>query len=366
MDPIHDAPVFINGTGLTTVQGLDVESNWTNLLAGRVLHQTGIVPLARDITLPRVSQLAIHAAKQAHAAAGSPSLKDGRTALIIGTSKGPIEDWIDQLNGKRPPNITLGIAQVAADVAIAFEHANGPRLTLSSACASGLLALIRAVDLIRKGTCDRALVVAAEASTHALFEANFRRLGVLATNEEGCRPFDENRRGFLLAEAAAAVMVSRTGQPGDVAITHTASFADATHLTGPDPTAAALTHALSSFGDVDVDLVHAHGTGTLQNDPAELLAIHRTLARHRRPAIYSHKHAIGHTQGAAGLLGTVINVEAHRRNAIPPNSNTPLPMANLGRVQAGQPDSKADVQASGVLAAGFGGTTAAIGMKTTS
>ena len=363
MNPIDDVPVFIRGTGLTTVQGLDVESNWTNLLAGRVLHQTGIVPLARDITLPRVSQLAIHAAKQAHAAAGSLSLRDGRTALLIGTSKGPIEDWIDQLNGQRPPNITLGIGQVAADVAGALGHANGPRLTLSSACASGLLALIRAVDLIRQGTCDRALVVAAEASTHALFEANFRRLGVLATNEEGCRPFDVNRRGFLLAEAAAAVMVSRTGQPGDVAITRTASFADATHLTGPDPTAAALTHALSSFGDLNIDLVHAHGTGTIQNDPAELLAIDRTIGRRSQPTIYSHKHAIGHTQGAAGLIGTVINVEAHRRGSVPPNSNTPAPMGTLGRDQRHQPDSKADLQASVVLAAGFGGTIAAIVMN---
>ena len=80
---MKDVPVFINGTGLVTAQGLDVVTNWNNLLAGRVLHEKGIVSLTRDITLPRVSQLAIHAARQAHGkpARGGKSLRSSNSCV---------------------------------------------------------------------------------------------------------------------------------------------------------------------------------------------------------------------------------------------------------------------------------------------
>ena len=359
--------VFIAGTGLMTVQGLGVAENWQNLLAGRVLHETGIVPLDRDHALPRVSQLAVCAAEEAHIAVGSPSLNDGRTALVVGTSKGPIEDWIDTLDGRRPPNVTLGLARIAADVAAALGHGQGPRLTLAGACASGLLALIRAADLIRQGTCDQALVVAAEASTHRLFQANFQRLGVVATNEEGCRPFDTARRGFLLAEAASAVFLSRKliGVGPCVMVDRACHLADATHLTGPDPRATALRRLLSELGPIPVDLVHAHGTGTLQNDAAELPAIIDAFD-HSHPAVFSHKHAIGHTQGAAGLIGVVLNVEMHRQAVILGNANTASPMAESAKRQIAidRTAKTSAVTQSVVIAAGFGGTLAAVRLAT--
>lgn len=350
-------PVYIAGTGLVTVQGLSVSENWQNLLAGRVLHETGIVPLARDPALPRVSQLAIHAAREAHAAAGAPPLDDGRTALVIGTSKGPIEDWIDQLDGRRAPNLSLGLAQVAADVATALGHCHGPRLTYAGACASGLHALGRAYDLMTSGQCDRALVVAAEASTHALFRANFARLGVLAEPSEGCRPFDVGRRGFLLAEAAAAVVVCTTPpDASSVEVARIACLADAAHLTAPDPAGRALRRALETVGIDGVSFVHAHGTGTPHNDAAELAAIATVCERHP-PTIYSHKHAIGHTQGAAGLIGVVLNERVHRAGTAPGNANTraaePSPLMIPSTVSALR------VRQSLVIAAGFGGTLAA-------
>lgn len=335
-------PVFITGTGLVTVQGLDVASNWANLLAGRVLHETGIVPLPRDQALPRVSQLAIDAARQAHDAAGRPSLHDARAALVLGTSKGPIEDWIDQLNGHRPPDLTLGIARMATDVAAAIGHSIGPRLTLAGACASGLHALIRAGDLIRQGTCDHALVVAAEASTHALFQANFARLGVLAHPAEGCRPFDTYRRGFLLAEAAAAVWLTRQPMPGSIRFDDGYAYADAIHLIGPDRESQTLRHLLDQLNKSPVDLVHAHGTGTILNDPAELAAIESVLGRHQ-PLVYSHKHAIGHTQGAAGLIGVVLNVEMHRHSLTPGNANSEQFLTCLPEPNS-PPDSDTDDQ----------------------
>lgn len=356
-------PCFITGTGLVTVQGVGVDANWRNLMAGRVLNEKGVVALPPDPELTRVSQLAIQAAREAHQAASSFALDDGRVGLVVGTSKGPIEDWIDQLNGKRTPNLTHGVGQVAVDLAHELGHRNGPRLTLAGACASGLLALIRGVELIQQGTCDRVLVVAAEASTHALFEANFRRLGVLATPEECCRPFDTRRRGFFLAEAAAAVVISRNpiANVKPIVIDATASFSDAHHLTGPDPSAAALTHALLQLGtEKHVDLIHAHGTGTMQNDPAELHAIRRAFVD--RPPVYSHKHAIGHTQGAAGLIAVVVNLRSHQEHLILGNTASTQAMPDLGNQLQTVPKQK-QVKRSIAIAAGFGGSIACVSIS---
>ncbi|MGC4033013.1 MAG: biotin synthase BioB [Tepidisphaeraceae bacterium] len=359
-DPTVKPPCYITGTGLVTVQGVGVDANWQNLLAGRVLLEKGVVALPSDSQISRVSQLAIAAAGEAISSSKCTPLDDGRTGLVVGTSKGPIEDWIDQLNGHRPASIANGVAQVAVDLGRAFGHRNGPRLTLAGACASGLLAMIRGVELIRQGACDRVLVVAAEASTHALFEANFRRLGVLATSDDGCRPFDVRRRGFFLAEAAAAVMLDRNpnGNSNSLSVHSTASFADAYHLTGPDPSAAALSHALLKLADDQpVDLVHAHGTGTIQNDPGEVLAI--ATAFPNRPAIYSHKHAIGHTQGAAGLIAIVLNVRCHQSQTVPGNTATTQPMPEAIEQLSATPKTLA-VGQSIAVAAGFGGSIACV------
>src|SRR3954464_875948 len=107
----------------------------------------------------------------------------------------------------------------------------GPRLTVSAACASGLLALIRGALMIKSGEAKRVLVVGAEASVHELFIGSFRRLGVLAKAGEGCRPFDEGRSGFLMSEAGAAVCLeSGDGGAGEVLIEKMAMGGDATHL----------------------------------------------------------------------------------------------------------------------------------------
>jgi 3-oxoacyl-[acyl-carrier-protein] synthase II len=162
---------------------------------------------------------------------------------------------------------------------------------VSAACASGLLALGRAVMMIRAGEARRVLVVAAEASVHPLFLGSFKRLGVLPREGVGCRPFDETRDGFLMSEAAAAVCVEarelKAGElprtpvipPWGVVVDRFAQGADATHLTSGDPDGRVLRHLIRKvLPPQGVDLVHAHGTGTVANDPVELAAIEAALA----------------------------------------------------------------------------------------
>lgn len=371
-----DGYPLITGTGLATAQGANVDATWQRLVAGAVLHETGRVPLKSDGS-PRVSQLAIHVANEALAAGGwSPQmLASPRTALIVGTSKGPIEEWlavdpatVSSLAAPRRcdsiQSMAYGISALTTDLAAALRMGTGPRLTLASACASGLHALLRAKDLLEAGLADRVLVVAAESSISELFQGTFHRLGVLADAATGCRPFDQNRHGFLLAEAAAAVCLERSAQASGIWLGPGAVFADATHLTGLDADAGAVMNALLAAEIGQAQLIHAHGTGTIQNDTVEALAISQTAAP-ARPLIYSHKHAVGHTQGAAGLVAAVLNVEMHRRQSVLPNANTQQPIPIIAAQIPATPQPHA-IHHSVIHAAGFGGAIAAISMKSAS
>lgn len=372
---------ILTSIGLVTPQGIDAATTWQNLLAGKVLHDVvGRAPLDHDGT-SRVSQLAIHAAREAVAAAGhrwgEDAFANPRTAIVVGTSKGPIEDWIAQLKAnekgtsapRQSDRFKLGLATVADDLARTFKHGYGPRLTLAAACASGLHALIRAQMLIETNVCDRVLVVASESSISDLFVASYTRLGVLADPSVGCRPFDKARQGFLMSEAAAAICIDAADRPTGISMGKSIMLSDATHLTGTDPAGRAFRDALQAVRPPDrpVDLIHAHGTGTALNDPIELAAIESTCGSLiARPAVYSHKHAIGHTQGAAGLISVAINWLSHRDNCIPPNANTPSPIAipSAAITIAGTVTSRQQhpIATSLTLAAGFGSPIAAVSL----
>ncbi len=207
-----DGP-FIMGTGLVTALGDGVEPTWRALLAGESIGTHSPAQVETDGRLPRVTQLALRAAREAIGQANwkGDALVDDRTALLVGTSRGPIHQWIE--GGSPPP--AMGIHATARDVAEELSIGQGPKMTFSAACASSLHALIRACMMLRAGEVDRAIVIGAEASLHPLFLACFQRLGVLARQGNGCRPFDVDREGFLVSEAAAAVCLETSPtQPG--------------------------------------------------------------------------------------------------------------------------------------------------------
>ena len=277
-----------------------------------------------------------------------------RTALVVGTSKGPIKSWIDR------HDIAPGLSGVAESLHPLMPFCNS--LTLSAACASGLHALIRGVLMIQNGEVDRVLVVAAEASVHPLFVGSFQRLGVLARPTVGCRPFDRDREGFLMSEAAAAVCLER-GDGGYATIDQFGFGGDSTNLVSSDPQAKTLRRLLKQVvASRSIDVIHSHGTGTVVNDAIELNAIesvtdtpspgtpeegeggsdsqsrmlfggrnhprpnllqgYREKGPEDAPILYSHKAAIGHSLGAAGLVAVVLNALMHRHGVVPGNVRT--------------------------------------------
>jgi 3-oxoacyl-[acyl-carrier-protein] synthase II len=345
--------------------GSTAGETWDALLAGRYITDHARVPLTFPDNQPRVSHLAIRAAREAIASTRWGSLNDRSTALVVGTSKGPVEEWLKCPSGLSDQKswVDFGLAGPASDIAHALGLV-GPRLTISAACASGLHALIRGVMLIQFGQAQRVLVVAAEASIHPLFLASFERLGVLPSPTNGCRPFDRNRDGFLMSEAAAAVCIEarETGFKG-ITIDRFALGADATHLTASDVNGTALSLILASVLPADtVDLIHAHGTGTVMNDSIELTTIDRILRETAiKPSLYSHKGALGHSLGAAGLVAVAINVMCHQSGMVPPNIRTTQPIA-ASKVEINGATTRRAVRRSVALAAGFGGPIAAISL----
>lgn len=401
---MHETCV-IAGVGLVTPLGVGVGATWDALLKGDFVTDLGRVAIGPHADVARVSQLGLSAAREA---IGDADVADA--ALIVGTSKGPADEWLrrDDAAGKvaaqishhavRPARPTLppsnghrrfrldgladgvaladppindswehrhtdhpwtgfGLHTLAADLARALEI-SGPRLTLSAACASGLHALARAVLMLRCGDTPRAVVVASESSLDPIWSGSFRRLGVLAPPGQPCRPFDEERHGFVMSEAAAAVVLEwREPRPGEIAVESALLGGDASHLTSPDPESRLLKHLISrSTGDSGVTFVHAHATAT-GSDATELAAVAGVLAPHR-PLVYSHKGSLGHTLGASGLVGVVINTQVHRTGMIPPHPTTRRTIDAAPLRIAGPAPTRQTVRDSLCLAAGFGGATA--------
>ena len=359
-ETLHAKRVAIAGTGMLTALGCSGGATWDALLAGRFIGTHGPVPRSYGREA-RITGLALDAAQEAIAAGrwGADDIRE--TGLVVGTSKGPVESWIA---GSLE---CTGLAEVATKVAHNLGISGGPLLTMSAACASGLHALIRGAMLIRSGECQRVLVVAAEASLHPIFIASFQRLGVIPPTGLGCRPFDEERRGFLMSEAAAAVCLEAEDadsppSPDTVCVERFAMGGDATHLTASDAQGRVLRRLLAHVIDArSVDLVHAHGTGTIQNDPVELAAIEATASPTSSPIIYSHKGALGHSLGASGLLSVVLNCQMHRRAVVLPNVSTTTPL-HTRRVTIPRDASERPIQRSLALAAGFGGPVAVVSL----
>ena len=386
--------VVIRGIGLVTPLGVGATATWDRLRAGGYIDTHARCPV--ETLGSRVMALAELAAADCLASVPGwtpAATADERTALVVATSRGPADDWADAAARSpardppaafRQPSATFGLSAVTDALARTIGHGFGPRLTLSAACASGLHALIRAALLIEHGDADRAVVVAAESSLHPMFVESFRRLGVLAPAGERCRPFDVDRSGFLCAEAAAAVALERATRPasddprvaGEVWLDRYAFAGDASHLTGSDPTGATLRRLLVTVIDGrPIDVIHAHGTGTDANDAAEAAAIDAVLggapgpagAGHIQPgsepvpAVYSHKGAIGHTVGAAGLVSVVLNVLMHRHGVVPPNVGVRRPI-ELRRATVHRGPVHRPIRRSVALAAGFGGATAAVSL----
>jgi 3-oxoacyl-[acyl-carrier-protein] synthase-1 len=183
----------------------------------------------------------------------------------------------------------------------------GPAVAISTACTSGARSFLEAQSMIAAGLCD-AVVVGGVDTLCRMTLHGFNSLELLSKG--ACRPCAVDRDGISIGEAAgfALVMRAEDAAPGSLALLGAGASADGHHMSSPHPEGlgaiSAMRAALAAAGDVPVDYVNLHGTGTRANDAMEGNAV-RALFGDGVPCS-STKGWTGHTLGASGALEAVI------------------------------------------------------------
>lgn len=233
-------------------------------------------------------------------------------------------DWRDGHNPEQTPLITYLSSNIAQRVQ-SILGVQGPRLTITNACASGTDAIGVAKGWIESGACDIAVAGGADELSRVACHG-FKSLMLVST--ESCAPFDRNRAGLNLGEGAGIVVlepekdVRKRGGPVQGWIRGYGGGGDAHHPTSPHPDGRGLQIAVKKamaearIKPVDVALINAHGTGTVANDIAETNGLSALGFDSERVPTISTKGATGHTLGAAGGVEAVYTLLALNRGYV--------------------------------------------------
>jgi 3-oxoacyl-[acyl-carrier-protein] synthase II len=327
---------------------------------------------------------ALEAVADAGLEGGLPSL---RTGVVWGVGLGGIasmERYHSLLRDKGPRRVSpflvpMMIPNMAACAVSLRLGTQGPCEVLTTACASGAHAVAQAGRWLGEGTVDVVIAGGAEAAITPLTFAGFDSMRALSRRNDSpsqaCRPFDQQRDGFVLAEGAAALVLERSEHVQDrrqpyAELAGWASTADAHHITQPAPEGAGqarcMTEAMARAGmePEEIGYINAHGTGTKQNDLAESTAILKAFGEKlgRQVPVSSTKSMTGHLLGAAGALEAAVTALALQRQLLPPTINLEHPDEGCELAHLVRPRSLA-VQAALSNSFGFGGTNATLVLK---
>jgi 3-oxoacyl-[acyl-carrier-protein] synthase II len=375
------APAAVVGMGIRAPGGLSVGGLWGDVCAARthaepyaderlpadvqvlVSRVAGFDPsaylAAADVRrFDRVHHLAAAAATDAMATVTGDLPPPERRAVVVGTGHGGGATYEEQLvrllrDGLRAvspltlPVVMLG--SVAAHLSIRYGI-RGPSITVSTACASGAMAIGEGVELLRRGAADIVLAGGVDAPLTYNVLSGFLRLDAMSRNvrdpAHASRPFDAERDGFVLAEGAGFVVLEREADAQrcgrDVlgTVHGYGSTADAHHLVAPPEDGdGALRCMRAALADArippsEVTHVNAHGTSTVLNDRTEARAL-STLFDGTPPPVTSIKGTTGHPIGAAGAIEAIIAIASARHRLAPPVAGlcTPDPELDLDLVR---------------------------------
>jgi 3-oxoacyl-[acyl-carrier-protein] synthase-1 len=227
-----------------------------------------------------------------------------RTLFVLSTTKGNI----DEIHDARKPYLWHSASLVARF----FGNKNQP-VVISNACISGASALIAAQRALKAKRYDYVIVTGVDVISEFII-AGFQSFKALS--QEVCKPFDANRTGLNIGEAAATIILTkRDVKKGDVAFVKGAVRNDANHISGPSRTGEGAYLALKNVCASDLAFINAHGTATPYNDEMESVALTRA-GLHNVP-VNSLKGYFGHTLGAAGVLESIISIKALIKGVIP-------------------------------------------------
>lgn len=362
--------IVVTGIGATSCLGGNARDTWAALLRG----ESGIRPLTEEwveqhqlpvtfagrVKVPAVevlerleikrldpsAQLAVIAAREAWADAGSPT--DARERILVDFATGigglnTLLDAWDVMKEKGPRRVlpmTIPMLMpnaAAAAISMDLETRGGAR-TCVSACASGTESISNAVNHLRAGLADVVICGGTESVIHPLPIAAFAAMHALSTrNDEparASRPYDKDRDGFVLGEGAAVLILETREHAEARGATIYAEIAggsvssDAHHITAPDPeglgAARAVVDALTDAGVTadEVNYINAHATSTPVGDIAEYTALHRVFGdRIKEIPVSATKSSTGHLLGGTGALEAMFTVLSARDKIAAPTLN---------------------------------------------
>ncbi len=394
--------VVVTGLGMVSAAGDGVGAAWSRLAAGETALNPiqSFDPAAYERTiageanhlpgrddLDRSFQLLQLAAAEVLADAGWDDGLVGDAGVVLGTCQGSIDraEPIHRTYARRPQEAPtddhrrrFAAYRPGAGTDWLADHlgAGGPRATVGMVCVSSSVALIHAVDLVQRGACERVVAGGFEEFSQFVY-TGFHCIGATAT--ERLRPFDEERDGTVLGEAAVLLTLETYEAAKARGATIYAELAgggfaaDAFHMTAPDPEGGGLERAIrqafseAGIGPADVDALNAHGTGTVFNDQMEAKAFARIFAEvaeaDRMPPICGAKAVFGHTLGAAGALDAVVSILAIRDQQFPATVSHEAGIAPWDFVPGGNRDADRPIDVVLSTNSAFGGNNSALVIK---
>ncbi len=414
--------VVVTGMGLVTPLGADVETCWTNLIAGRsgagpitrfdasdykcriacevkpAAHEWGFDPDKRvDPKIQRQVDpfivYGIDAAGQALEHAGLTQMEQAmreRAGCSIGAGIGGlpgIEKESLVLDARGPsrvsPHFVHGrlINLVSGQVSIRYSLL-GPNHAVVTACSTGAHSIGDAARMIRDDDADIMVAGGAEATICPIGIAGFAQARALSTKfndqpERASRPYDVERDGFVMGEGAGVVVLEELehararGAQIFAEVTGYGLSGDAYHVTAPHPEGSgafrAMAMALRKAGvePAEIDYINAHGTSTPLGDELELGAVRRLFGDAvTTMSMSSTKSATGHLLGGAGAVESIFCILAMRDQIVPPTLNLEHPSDGCEGVDLVPLKAKRrEVRAVLNNSFGFGGTNASLVLK---
>lgn len=373
-EAIDMIPVYAIASNVTSAMGLDTAAHWKGVAAnkpGVKQHideslsassfwaskldpaQWQYIQAHTNTTLTAFEQLAAYSVQQALQTCDH-ELDPKETLLILSTTKGNIE-LLD-----RVPDERIALHSSAALVAAycGFDVHNA--VVVSHACVSGVVSLTYGLRLLQGGRYKNVIVVGCDRFTGFVLNG-FQSFHAIA--DEQCKPFDAERKGINLGEAAATIILSVKADNTPMAQLYAgATSNDANHISGPSRTGEELSDAINralaeaNVTPEQISMVSAHGTATLYNDEMEAKAF--GLSGLVSCPVHSFKGYTGHTLGAAGVLESAMIIQSLRHQQL-------IPSAGFENIGVSEPlNITQHMQAAAInyvlkTASGFGGCNAA-------
>jgi 3-oxoacyl-[acyl-carrier-protein] synthase II len=371
--PAGQQRIVVTGMGAVTPVGLDVASTWDALIHGRSgiglvqacesddldvriagevkgFDPTNYLDRKEARRMDRFLHLGLAATQEAlrDAALDVRACDPERVGVLVGSGIGGIQTIVDAaivLHTRGPDRVSpfvvpMMLTDMLAGLIAIQTGAKGPNFDVSSACATAGHALGEAAEIIRRGDADVMIAGGSEAPVTRIGLASFASMRALSRrNDEprrASRPFDADRDGFVLAEAAGVLVLEsldharRRDAPIYAELTGYGATADAFHITAPsdggEGAARAMRLALrkARLAPTDIDYINAHGTSTPHNDRTESQAI-RTVFGDQAPPTSSTKSMTGHLIGASGAVEAIICIKTILEGCLPPTINYERP-----------------------------------------